>query len=391
MVEDYFANLGMAIERTWSDDHGDEDGFPAIASRALADHDPPPEMDERALLRHTAGVGSLVHQEDPEAGFGQPPITLFRSRDFFIAALVWLDGTTTIHEHGFSGALRVLVGSSIHVRYAFSCTDRISRRLQFGDLRLDEAEVLGRGDVRPIHAGAEGAHSLFHLERPSVTIVVRTYSEPWATPQLNYYRPGMALDPFYRNRDLTRKLQALHAMREIAPEESVVCAKEFLSGTDSFGGLLMLDHWFKTGDRGERFSDLVDHFVARHGSIFEQLRPAYEERTRELSLLSRRSLLHDPRHRLFLALLLNLPDWSRQRAICRALFPEEEPTELIPTMLEELSSPALRGLSGVSIKTEEIAQVRRLLATCPDEQVLPELRRLSLKTRPSDVWHRLTG
>ena len=48
----------------------------------------------------------------------------------------------------FSGAFRVLEGSSIHVRYGFSQDDAITSRLLVGDLRFGGAEFLRRGDVR---------------------------------------------------------------------------------------------------------------------------------------------------------------------------------------------------------------------------------------------------
>jgi hypothetical protein len=34
-----------------------------------------------------------------------------------IEALFWVDGTTSIHQHSFSGAFQVLAGKSIHSRY----------------------------------------------------------------------------------------------------------------------------------------------------------------------------------------------------------------------------------------------------------------------------------
>ncbi|MFN2514442.1 MAG: hypothetical protein ABR568_23900, partial [Pyrinomonadaceae bacterium] len=59
---------------------------------------------------HTAA--SLPHQYDVEGRFGNPPITLFAGPRFHIDVYYWLDGTTSIHQHSFTGAFQVLLGSS---------------------------------------------------------------------------------------------------------------------------------------------------------------------------------------------------------------------------------------------------------------------------------------
>ena len=163
----------------------------------LTHQEPPPEASSHGVLRLLSSISSLVRQEP--LGFGEPPITLFRSRDFAISALVWLDGSTAVHQHGFSGAFRLLEGSSIHVEYNFSVAETITRRLLLGDLQPQGAELLQRGDVRQITAGSDFIHALFHLDRPSVTVVVRTNSESLGVPRFGYFAPGLAYDPFFKD------------------------------------------------------------------------------------------------------------------------------------------------------------------------------------------------
>ena len=72
--------------------------------------------------------------------FGDLPMVAYRGSQFSVTLLVWTSGSTSIHTHGFSGAFRVLSGSSIHSRYDFSSRERFSSRLQVGDVRLQSIE-----------------------------------------------------------------------------------------------------------------------------------------------------------------------------------------------------------------------------------------------------------
>ena len=98
---------------------------------------------------------------------------MYRGRGFYIDVLFWLDGTTNIHQHGFWGAFQVLAGSSVHCRFGFDLAEEINHRLRIGKLRLLETELLGLGAIRKILGGELFIHSLFHLDRPSVSIVIR--------------------------------------------------------------------------------------------------------------------------------------------------------------------------------------------------------------------------
>jgi hypothetical protein len=161
----YFELLGHETERRWAAVDGDKGGFAEIAAAVLADVPMPVGFDSATLLADVVARRDLPTQEDPRAGFGEPPLTLFRGNEFFVSALYWLDGTTTIHQHSFSGAFRVLSGSSLHMPYDFDVREALSDRLKLGALDMHAPEILRCGDIRAIHYGDEFIHSLFHLER----------------------------------------------------------------------------------------------------------------------------------------------------------------------------------------------------------------------------------
>jgi hypothetical protein len=323
------------------------------------------------ILEYLTSRRRLVPQEP--LGFGEPPITVYRGRDFYISALYWLDGTTSIHQHGFSGAFRVLVGSSIHAEYAFARQEAVNSRLLVGDLGFAGAELLRPGDVRPIRAGDAFIHALFHLERPSVTIVIRTDADDVGTPQFRYYRPGLAFDPFYEDETLDRQLLGLSTLHAIDPDGALRVARDMISATDLFGGLLVTKRWF-TLDKGERVEALIDHAVRCHGPAAEILRPAFDEQRRLYYLIARRRFLHDAGHRLFLALLLNLPDRASVDAILRQRFPDRDPAEMLAGWLEELSAPDLRGVSGLQLDDATRGRLRGLLAGGEMAPVADEVR-----------------
>lgn len=360
----YFADVGRRMEHRWAASGSAEAAMPDAAVAVLEEIDVPSDLTPAAILGSTAELGRTVRQEDLEATFAQPPITVYRSERFFISVLYWLDGTTAIHEHGFSGAFRVLHGSSIHARYRFEPEQILDRRLQAGHLTMQGVEVLETGDVRPIRPGSVGAHALFHLERPSVTMVVRSYGEPWLAPQLTYLRPGLAYDPFAKDRELQRPLQALTTLRVVDADAARELGESLITSTSAFGAFNVLMHWFRHCERGDDFSRLVETAARQHAVLSDLVVDVFVERKREMSLVVRRQMLHDPRHRLFLAVLLNLPDVVAQRKVLGRLLPDEPPREAMAGLLRELASPALRGLSGLHLSDEDLDSLTA--AMCDD-------------------------
>ena len=184
-----FQLLGGEIRSKLQQADFDELTLPELAAEALAkaDLDTDFQLDDVAEFLLTTNIA-----QQPALRFSNLPPVVYRCDDFYIELLIWMDATTVIHQHAFSGAFRVFAGSSVHSIYQFHERERISSRLLVGDVRLDRVELLRRGDVRQIKSGRQGlVHALFHLDQPSVTLVVRN-SEPWARPQYVLTRPSVA-------------------------------------------------------------------------------------------------------------------------------------------------------------------------------------------------------
>src|SRR5688572_5374398 len=212
-----FQRIGRAVEQRWGAVSYDEEALPEIAAAVLG-AELPGGAGADDILRWVLTTDTLPQQLDPASRFGQPPITLYRGPRFYVDALFWMDGTTEIDQHSFTGAFHVLHGSSVHARWAFELEERVTSAFLLGQVRFRDFELLGAGDTRPILSGDRAIHALFHLDRPSVSIVVRTYREPRGGPQYSYFPPSLGEDPFNEDPLLLRRLEALVVLHAMAPE-----------------------------------------------------------------------------------------------------------------------------------------------------------------------------
>ncbi len=203
---DIFAQLGRDIEDRWRQIDYDEAALPAIAADALRLADIPSKVDVWEVVEWALGEYELPRQRDLKANFADPPVTVFSGLRFHVDVYFWFEATTSIHQHGFCGAFQVMYGSSIHSWYEFQRARSINKFAEVGEMSLKVCEILNVGDVQEIAGGRDYIHSLFHLESPSATIVVRTDRSPLHLPQYNYLKPNLAIDPFFEQDTVVKKM-----------------------------------------------------------------------------------------------------------------------------------------------------------------------------------------
>lgn len=338
-------SLSAEIESRWRTLRLDERRFPEVVMDVLAALRPQDELDPTKIIRWFVECepAKLPRQVNIEATFGEPPITLYAGPHFYIEALHWLDGTTAVHQHGFSGAFQVIGGSSIHSRFTCEAPEQVNSRLLFGRLHLEHSELLACGDARPILAADGLIHSLFHLDRPSVSMVIRTYSEPAAQPQWNYHWPSVAIDPFYKQEALTRLLQAIGMLWQSEHEDAMALTTRALDSSDLHATWMILERFAHVRPNAAADLDtLIAHATATHGAAVEHFRAALAEQRRQRHITARRRAVRNPDHRFFLATLLNLRDARSILDFIQKRFPGGDPRELVLRWLAELSnSPAV--------------------------------------------------
>lgn len=350
-----FQKLGEQIEVAWRARNYNEEEFPAIAADALREAGLPEKVTAWDVLAWTMAQTVLPEQKDPQAKFGDPPITLYTAPRFHIDVYFWFEGTTAIHQHAFCGAFQVLHGSSIHSWYEWTPRETINTFTVTGDISLKVCELLEIGDVQQILAGKSYIHSLFHLDHPSVTIVVRTDKSPMYLPQYAYYKPHLAIDPFYEHIATTKKMQSIAALYRARHPETDDRIAALLEASDFQTTFLILsqvhfllrsagiDQIFGLARPDERFKNFLDVARRRHGELAAVLPPIFAHRERQDEIVRRRGVVSNTEHRFFLALLLNVEGRERIFALIKSRFPDADPIEKVLDWVFEMSETRIFG------------------------------------------------
>jgi hypothetical protein len=350
-----FHDLGERIQKAWSAVDHDEEKFPAIAAEFLRNEDLPAKVTPWEILEWGLKQTELPRQKDVNANFGEPPITLYTAPKFFIDIYFWFEGTTSIHQHSFCGAFQVLHGSSIHSWYDFEGDLEVNKFVRMGSMQLRVCELLESGAVQEIWGGRRYVHSLFHLDSPSATICVRTERSPLELPQYNYHKPSLAIDPFYEEETIKKKMQIISAMLRAKRQNVDDCVADLIANSDfqsTYQVLNMLRHslhtnqidlMFGTGSGKERFEKFLLAAKERHGEKIDRLKDVFKYSDRINEIVRRRSFVTDAAQRFFLALLLNVEGRDRIYSLIKQRFADAEPREKVLDWVFDLSQTRIAG------------------------------------------------
>src|SRR5215213_6377135 len=239
-MDAFFERLGRAVLERWKRENFSLAKFPAIARSALDERPPARHVDLAALMRDFLLADEQPPQSDSD--FGEPEIVAYSHPRFYVQLLFWMDGTTAIHQHEFSGAFHVMHGSSIHAHYEFEKSQSVTPYLRVGNVRVKKIDLLESGRTVPIVSGQQNIHSLFHLDSPSVTVVVRTQHDPGTGPQFNYLPPHVAIDPHFSDKLMMRRKQLLDVLEQAEDTEYVGLVLEMTADLDFERGFSVLHH-----------------------------------------------------------------------------------------------------------------------------------------------------
>ena len=401
-----FQQLGLLVENLWRAKNYSDEAFPEIAARALAEI----ELQKSGItpwevIRWVHTESQLPKQPDIDATFGDPPITLYCGSRFYVDIYFWLDGTTDIHQHGFAGAFQVLVGSSIHSRYSFRQEQAVNEHLLLGRVMLNDVELLREGDIRQIVPGRDHIHSLFHLDRPSCTITVRTFMLMSKQPQYSYRKPFVAIDPFYKDQSLIRKLQTVSMLLNLQPPGHDELIRDLISSSDFQTTFLILqdasrmlgssriEQFFQLSTSQDRFGSLLEQARKAHGPLVDYLLPVLAEAQRQADIMRRRQFITSNEHRFFLALLLNVPSARKILALVRKRFPENDPLDKVLDWVLELSTTRVWGATEANVlglndfDDDYLFVLECLLKNLTSQQIKDELA----KSYPADYAGKLEG
>ena len=344
-----FQNVGEKLEEAWRAKDYDETVFPAMAADALKNADLPSKVSPWEVIEWTLQQSELPRQKDVQARFGEPPITLFVAPRFHIDVYFWFEGTTSIHQHAFCGAFQVLEGSSIHSWYEFEKRDAVNSFCEIGEMSLRVCQLLEVSAVQEIRPGRQYIHSLFHLDQPSVTIVIRTDKSPLFLPQYDYQKPCLAVDPFYEHESTTKKLQSIAALFRAHHPDADRIVSDMLDTADFHTTFLILrtarsmlagnrlHEVFNISTPQDRFANYLKLACDRHGERGEEFRRVFSRMDRLDEILKRRGFVTNAEHRFFLALLLNVDGKENIFSLIKQRYPNDDPIEKILDWVLELS------------------------------------------------------
>lgn len=331
--------LGSQLERRFSQHHDDHELFPQLAYDALSKFEcAPPDLGN--LLVSLLDPGLPVQRLNDH--FSDAPIVLYHTPKFRIEVLCWVNASTSIHQHAFSGAFRVLEGASLQSLYRFHEKQRINTFLRLGEVRCESIEWLQQGEVRKIEPGNALAHAVFHLQSPTLTLLARTHSEPWNGPQMTLLPPCVAYHPEGLAQEL-KPLEMLITAFQASGADGL--AEELVSRVSNVSPAALAVHggwWMNIArqhgvdqqlvhavriDHGELLADALPEMARRHGAV------------QQGHMLGRR--IKSPSQRFLIALLMNATSRDAVFAILQKRYPEQNVIALLAADMAQIIASGL--------------------------------------------------
>lgn len=336
-MNSYFEKLGQTVLDRWRQQNFSLEVFPELTCFAVNEAPPSDHIDIDEMIREFLSNDAQPFQS--ESGFGQPELIAFNDPRFYIQILFWLEGTTEIHQHEFSGAFHVMQGSSVHSEFDFVGARSITPHIRTGDLRVKRIELLETGRTVPITSGRECIHSLFHLDTPSITVVIRTHHDPGTGPQYNYLPPHIAIDPLHADTLTARRKQLLDVLETLADPDYAPLVNEMMGRLDFERGFNILRHVMPRLQNLGEWEAVLEIFQNRHGELAKGVPETLEECMRREAISQMRHYIDNPDHRFFLALLVNVQKRADICALIAERFPGQSATATILGWADELIEP----------------------------------------------------
>ncbi len=354
-------DLGNAVLDRWQRENFTLAKFPLIAKKAIDEWSPAKRVQLPELIRDF-----LLREDQPpqtDSNFGEPELVVFTHSRFYIQILFWMDGTTAIHQHEFSGAFHVMHGSSVHAHYEFEKVTPITPYIRTGDLKMKKMELLEAGRTVPIISGQQTIHSLFHLDSPSVTVVVRTQHDPGTGPQLNYLPPHVAIDPHYNDALMTRRRQLLDVLEQSQDPGYADLVMEMITTLDFERGFHVLQHSMDYLQHLGAWGPAIKRFEKKHGGLAAGVAVTLAEDRRRSVIKGLRSSITEPEHRFFLALLMSAPTRADLLKLVSQRYAKKQPEAIVLRWIEELTEFSELGVSILDAAFPESLEVE------PDSQL----------------------
>ena len=314
----------------------DDGDFAKVAEEALVNVG---ELSEVSLPEVALFLASAAAPEQIDWPFSDLPVVLYRHPRFYLQLLHWTNATTAVHEHAFAGAFRVVSGSSLHSRYQIEDRQPVADEVEICSARHCQSERLPRGAVRRIDPGADGlVHSLYHLDNPSVSLVLRTFGR--SLDQFSLAKPRLwwnqgRLSASHRQKAIERASIVAERTSSGSGRELIASIADRLSDGEWVSVALL---WAEHVATREEFERLLAVRSMTSERIDQALLDGYESLVTERLLGAARESIRDPELRLLMALLMNVPDRASLLRLVSDFSGRADPVIVVAEWLARLAS-----------------------------------------------------
>lgn len=171
-------NFVQDVDKKWQSQNYELSLFPDLAYESLCNLESFPAPPLELFLNGLEEGIKIPFQTYPDAIFSDFPFTLARTPKVHLDMYYWFHTDTSVHNHHFSGAFKVIQGKSHQLSYEFKVSNKVDEHLFEGQTIKKSDLILSVGDVHRIHPQDEFIHQVIHLEKPTVTLCLRTDNLP---------------------------------------------------------------------------------------------------------------------------------------------------------------------------------------------------------------------
>jgi len=308
-IFDLAQEMSQWIAQRWKSECYDQPAFSEIAVEAVETFDPTTSHSFEDIVGDVMQTTARPSQAHLDSGFGEPAITLFHHGSFYVDILFWNHVSTTLHQHGFNGAFQVLSGSSLEAEFTFARRTRLAGHFLLGELQFESMRRMEAGEIGRISAGPDSIHSVLHLARPTVSLVVRTARDMQQQPQYDYYRPHAAVDPLFIDPLLHCRLQLLDTLIQTEHKQLPKTVCDLVAQSDAYSTYCVLRACLQRLDpQCEMFIRLIEFARAVHGDVIDEFQAVFAEYERERRLLNHFEHSHSESTREILAAVYSAGD-----------------------------------------------------------------------------------
>ncbi len=140
--------------------------------------------------------------------FSQFPLTILSKNGINLDLYHWIGANTSIHDHHFHGAFKVLRGKYVQRIYHFEATEKPIQGLSIGKLEIKEERTLVENEVVEIHPGDKFIHETWHPEGECVTACLRI--KKTIGDLHSYISPGLKITHEILDLKVNKQLDCIH-------------------------------------------------------------------------------------------------------------------------------------------------------------------------------------